>query len=103
MSEIVSYGGAAQTDDNCFGRYDTIYESMKKVAMILIYSSPILAIAGREFIKTSQYKGEYEIIVDAFNKIFKIVDEASMDLGGRRNKCKDLSDVAWGMFWYERL
>ena len=98
MSEIVSYGGAAQTDDNCFGRYDTIYESMKKVAMILIYSSPILAIAGREFIKTSQYNGQYEIIVDAFNKIFKIIDEASMDLGRRRNKCKDLSDVAWGMF-----
>ena len=100
MSEIVRYGGAAQrerADDNCFGQYDRIYESMKKVAMLLICSSPSLALAGRDFIKTSQYNGEYAIVVDAFSKIFTIIDEASMDLAGRRDKCTDLSDVAWGM------
>ena len=97
MSEIVRYGGAATADDNCFGKYDRIYESMKKVAMLLICSSPSLALAGRDFIKTSQYNGEYAIVVDAFSKIFTIIDEASMDLAGRRDKCTDLSDVAWGM------
>jgi hypothetical protein len=97
MSEIVSYGGAARTDDNCFGQYDRIYEVMKKVAMLLICSSPTLAKAGHAFIKTSKYQGEYGIVVDAFSKIFTIIDEASMDLAGRRNKCTDLSDVAWGM------
>jgi len=97
MSKLVKYGGAAPADDNCLGKYDRIYESMKKVAMLLICSSPSLAIAGREFIKTSKYKDEYAIVVDAFSKIFTIIDEASIDLAGRRDKCTNLSDVAWGM------
>ena len=98
MSEIVRYGGAARTEDNCYGQYDRIYEAMKKVAMLLICSSAALAKAGDAFIKSSKYQGEYGIVVDAFSKIFTIIDEASMDLAGRGNKCTDLSDVALGMF-----
>ena len=97
MSELVKYGGAAPADDKCFGQYDRIYEAMKKVAMLLICSSPILAKVGHEYIKASQYGDEYGIVQDAFSKIFKIIDEASIDLAGRRDKCTDLSDVAWGM------
>jgi hypothetical protein len=97
MSELVRYGGAAPADDNCFGQYDRIYDAMKKVATILICTSPILAKGGEEYIKASLYAREYGIVKGAFSKIFKIIDDASLHLAGRQDQCTDLSDVAWGM------
>ena len=98
MGKMVKYGGAAPVNDNCYGSYNKIYEVMKKVAMVLIYSSPALARAGHEYIQQSDFNDEYEIIIGAFKKIFRIIDDATIELAGRKDTCTDLGDVWMGTF-----
>ena len=115
MSEIVQYGGSGpaeeqeyeeeeddeEEDDLCFGRKEAIYLSMEKVAMFLIYSSPALVSAGHIALHNSPYTGEYRIVLDTFNNIFQLLDQASLELSGRKDVCTDMSDVAMGMFGFK--
>tara|TARA_B100000287_G_scaffold203696_1_gene192249 strand:- start:251 stop:1741 length:1491 start_codon:yes stop_codon:yes gene_type:complete len=99
MSEIVRYGGAAaeepeQVQDNCYGERERILTEMKKVSTLIMVSSPIIAHFGREYLKSSPYSGQYEIVENAFFEIFRIIDEATMSLSGRKNVCTDMRDIA---------
>ena len=113
MSEIVQYGGSGpaeeheeeeeeeEEDDLCFGRKEAIYLSMEKVAMFLIYSSPALVSAGHIALNNSSYSGDYRIVLDTFDNIFQLLDQASLDLSGRKDVCTDMSDVAMGMLGFK--
>ena len=104
MSEIVRYGGAAAAEepepepepvqDNCYGERERILTEMKKVSTLIMVSSPIIAHFGREYLKSSPYSGQYEIVENAFFEIFRIIDEATMSLSGRKNVCTDMRDIA---------
>ena len=74
MSEIVRYGGAAAVEpeqDNCNGQRERILSEMKKVSTLIMLSSPLIARFGREYLKSSEYSSEYQIVEDAFFEIFR--------------------------------
>lgn len=85
-----------QGDDKCLGSRETIMNAMRKVATIMILASPVAGRATHEWIRNSPYASDYGIISNAFNEMFQIIDQVAADLSGRRNKCRNLSDVAWG-------
>ena len=96
MSEIVRYGGAAAAEpeqDNCNGQREIILSEMKKVSTLIILSSPLIARFGREYLKSSEYSGQYEIVEDAFFEIFRIIDDATTSLISKRNTCTDMRDI----------
>jgi hypothetical protein len=101
---IVTFGGAAQQDHHhhhqngdCGGKREKIEEIMKKVSMILLCSSPILAKSLDEYVSNSPYADDYRIVLGAFDNIYKIVNEASLELMGRQDACTSMSDVALGV------
>tara|TARA_Y100000996_G_scaffold369507_1_gene316530 strand:- start:16958 stop:18340 length:1383 start_codon:yes stop_codon:yes gene_type:complete len=99
---MVKYtGGAAPADDGCGGWRGTVRTKTDIIAFFIIAATPSMTTAANDWIRNTEYGGQYDLTLSALGQIFDILDNLAADLAGRRDMCSSMSDVALGLVGFK--
>jgi hypothetical protein len=96
---MVRYNGGAAVadeDDGCGGWRDTVRGKTDKIAFFMIAATPSLVRAGHAWIRTTEYRGNYDMTLGAFVELFQLADELVTNFVGRTDLCTSYMDIAKG-------